>query len=287
MATHIEETASRGQYNGNSIRGGKPLFLVGPPRSGTTLQTRILNAHPNVLLTNETAVFMQLAHMVEKSSVGAKAGILFGKQYHELWSGLLKEYVPALIGEFYDEIADQEGKEELSYWGEKHPHLSMCLPFLKELYPEATYIYAIRDPRDTACSMAEMNGVSFEKALDNWSRFSNKYEAFLKEDKDSRIVVVRYEDLVADYEGATSGLFEKLGLSVTSDVYEFIGQYKDVDSHQVLDARGWRKALGGAFQRRKFASESMGRWRRELDASQRRLAEKTVGDFLEKYGYPR
>ena len=57
----------------------KPLFLIGAPRSGTTMLTRILNSHARILLTNETAVLLQLADIIGKSRIGRKAGMIYGK----------------------------------------------------------------------------------------------------------------------------------------------------------------------------------------------------------------
>ena len=105
-----------------------PLFLIGAPRSGTTILARLLNAHGQILLTNESAVFLQLNAIVAKSREGVRSGILFGKAYHELWAAHLRSQVKALVEPFYGRIARQEGKEQPKYWGEKHPHLKDCLP---------------------------------------------------------------------------------------------------------------------------------------------------------------
>ena len=137
-----------------TLSKAKPLFLIGPPCSGTAALASVLNVHSEILLTDETGVFLQLNELIEKSRVGARAGILFGKAYHHLWADHLRENAKELIEIFYERIAVREDKTTIRYWGEQHPHLSDCLPFVSELYPEATYVYVVRDPRDAVRSIA-------------------------------------------------------------------------------------------------------------------------------------
>ena len=59
------------------LAGARPLFLIGSPRSGTTLLAKILNSHPRVLITNETAVFLQLDENIRKSRRGWGWGVIF------------------------------------------------------------------------------------------------------------------------------------------------------------------------------------------------------------------
>ena len=162
------------------LAGARPLFLIGAPRSGTTILSNLLNAHAEVLLTNETAVFLQLNAVIEKRGLCALAGIPFGRAYRELWAENLRERSKRLIESYYERIAAHERRESIKYWGEKHPHLHTCLHYVSELYPDAFYIYAVRDPRDVACSIAQMNGVAVGRAVDSCSRFIDVYEPFAR-----------------------------------------------------------------------------------------------------------
>ena len=77
-----------------------PLFLIGVPRSGTTLLCRMLNSHPAILVTNETGVCSQLHNLILKSAQGRVAGTSFGKEYYELWSNQLDTAAPQLIRDY-------------------------------------------------------------------------------------------------------------------------------------------------------------------------------------------
>jgi len=252
----------------------KPLFLIGAPRSGTTILTRLLNAHSEILLTNETAVFLQLNEMIEKSNLGVRAGILFGKAYHRLWAGHLRQQARPLLESFYEQIARQENKHDIKYWGEKHPHLSNCLRFLSELYPEATYVYAVRDPRDVACSIAEMNSVPVRKAIDNWRRFADAYEKFIQSLPSDSVKVVKYEHLVADYESVLRGLLDALGLQMDDACLRFLDRNKNKDSHRP-----------GALRTVDFSAKSVSRWSRDMSREDHEYVLPKCSGFLEKYGY--
>ena len=105
----------------NTIAQATPLFPIGIPRSGTTFLAKALNSHPEVLMTNETAVFILLNETIKNSRIGIKAGILYGKQYHNLWAEHLSENAKELIESFYAKICRENNIGRLKYWGDKHP----------------------------------------------------------------------------------------------------------------------------------------------------------------------
>ena len=256
------------------LPNAKPLFLIGAPRSGTTILTRLLNAHSEILLTNETAVFLQLNDIIRKSDVGVRSGILFGKTYHRLWASHLRNHAKQLIETFYEDISKKENKTTIRYWGEKHPHLSVCLPFVSELYPEATYVYAVRDPRDVACSIAEMNGVPVRKAVDSWQRFADTYENFVQSLPTENIKVVKYEHLVSDYASVLSDLLNALGLSMDDASRRYLDRNKNKDSH--------RPSMLRTFD---FSKKSVGRWSRDISREDHDYVRSKCSNFLGKYGY--
>ena len=256
------------------LRDATPLFLIGAPRSGTTILTRLLNAHTEVLLTNETAVFLLLNEIISKSEVGVRSGILYGKAYHGLWASHLRRHAKQLVETFYAQVLAQENKNAVRYWGEKHPHLNACLPFVSELYPDATYVYAVRDPRDVVCSIAQMNNVPVRKAIGNWKRFASAYENFTESVPPERLKVVQYEHLVSDYESVLGDLLISLGLRMDDGCRRYVQDNKDLDSHSP-----------GCSDTVDYFKRSVGRWERDMsDEDQAELCT-TYGAYLKKYGY--
>lgn len=267
-----------GRPSANPLDTAVPLFPLGSPRSGTTLLARLLNAHPQILMTNETAVFLMLHENIAKSRIGVQAGLLYGKQYHQLWADHLAQNVKPLVESYYEKIRREAGKGGLRYWGDKHPHHHRCLDFLAELYPNACYVYIVRDPRDTACSIAEMRGVGFRQALGTWRKFADGFEHFTNAVPAARLGRLRYEWLVADYEGEARRLFDWLGLDYDRRVERFLAKYRHVDMHT---------SLTGRAAKTDFGQKSVGRWRREISPEDQGYADEAAGDYLDRYGYER
>ncbi len=255
------------------LSGAETLFIIGPPRSGTTLLARLLNAHGSILMTNETAVFLFFCESIRRSKRGVRAGILWGKDYHELWSEHLSRAARPMIEAFYEDIARREGREGLRYWGEKHPHHDVCMDFLLDLYPESRFIYTLRDPRDSICSICEMNRWPFARGLDVWLKMSTRYGATLEELDPTRLYHIRYEEIVEDSEREMGRLLAWLGLEMDRGLREAVQRYRTRDAHDRL-----KTPLD-------FKTRSVGRWRRELGPEELQLVDRELQGFLELHGY--
>lgn len=254
------------------LAGARPLFLIGCPRSGTTFMANLLNSHPEVLMTSESAAFMLGDDIIRKSEQGIASGINYGKQYHKLLSSMLADSYRDMLEGFYERIAREQGRSYLSYWGEKHPHLYECLDRVDASFPDACYVYALRDPRDSACSIADMSKTDYVPALENWKKFSDAYEAFVEKLAPERLLTVRYEELVDDYYAGANRIFTWLDLPVAAPVLEFVHGSKGADAH-------------ASTVRKNFARDSRGRWQRRLSAGDLAATRRLLGDFMDKYGY--
>ena len=201
-------------------------------------------------------------------------GSCLEKAYHRLWARHLRNQARQLIESFYEQISRQENKHNIKYWGEKHPHLSNCLPFVSELYPEATYVYAVRDPRDVACSIAEMNRVPVRQAIDDWQCFANAYENFTQSLPPENVKVVKYEHLVGDYESVLSELLNALGLCMDDASRRYLDRNKSRDSHRP-----------GSLRTFDYSTKSVGRWSRDMSREDHDYVLLKYGGILEKYGY--
>ena len=265
----------------NIIQQATPLFPIGIPRSGTTFLAKLLNSHHKVLMTNETAVFILLNEIINKSKIGIKAGILYGKQYHKLWSDHLAGNAKGIIESFYEKIYQENNVRKLKYWGDKHPHHNVCLDFIKNLYPHALYIYIVRDPRDVACSISEMNDVPFLKAFNTWRLFAEKYEAFVSNLINNQVYYMRYEDLVADYEKSTQEMLAWLNLDFSIEVKVFLDQYKHVDAHTY----NFPKTVAQQKISENFSMKSIGRWKRDLSSSEQQSMSEEAEEYLHRHNY--
>jgi len=155
-------------------------FIVGVPRSGTTLLRMQLDAHPQLAIPPETSF----------GTVAAKATQLDGPQAmldslreHVAWRdlclddaevlGLLSRIRPWSVRSgmraIYALLALREGKAR---WGDKTPGHLLCMSTLAEVLPEARFIHIIRDGRAVAASVRGLpfapGDGSIEAIADDW-----------------------------------------------------------------------------------------------------------------------
>ena len=254
-----------------ATENARPLFVIAPPRSGTTMLTRVINSHPRILLTNETSVLLQLAENIQKSRIGRKAGMIYGKNSGDQWASVLESASDELVADFYNRLATEQGKRELVFWGEKHPHFNRCLEFLTRRYPDATYVYVIRDPRDSVCSIADMTGNGVEAACRVWKKISDAYEDFVTSSPPERqIVTVVYEKFIADYDDRAEAMFLELGVDYATEARNYVREYSSVDAHSSSSFvfKGAAK-LKKTARTHDYADKSVSRWKRDLSEAER------------------
>lgn len=146
-----------------------PIFIIGVPRSGTTLLRTMLDSHPNIAAGPETPWLC--AH--QPRSIGALVEFLCSDRlgYVANFGGSREEVIAAarvLVDTLLSAYAHRRGKAR---WAEKTPDNLLHLPFLTELFPTARFVHIRRDALDVALSTAVIaphrKGISerHEKAL--------------------------------------------------------------------------------------------------------------------------
>ncbi|MBZ4202304.1 MAG: sulfotransferase [Methylovulum sp.] len=256
------------------IKNAIPLFVIGVPRSGTTMLARLLSNHPNIVQTYETSAFLLFDNIIKNAEHGYEAGILYGKEYQTLWSKHLASVAKDVIESFYEKIFETEGRDDVRYWGDKHPHHNACLPFIERLYPNALYIYIVRDPRDVAFSIAENRKLSFKQAFDLWGEISKDYEKFQSSVNGDRLYRVQYEHIVKNYEEGISQIMNWLDIEFSLAVREHIRYKQGRDFHNpekqdTID----------------FAEKSMERWKARITQEENNYALSHAVDYMIKYNY--
>ena len=145
------------------------VFVVGCPRSGTTLLQRLLDHHPSLVVANDTHIIRHvLKHALRDVPPGVDPPltpslidtVVTYRRFYRLrlpeeaaraagdGAGSFGAYIAAL----FDALAAQNGKP---YAGEKTPEYVRWLPHLHGLFPAARTIHIIRDGRDVALSLLE------------------------------------------------------------------------------------------------------------------------------------
>ena len=237
-------------------RSETPVFIVGMPRSGTTLVEQILASHPAVYGAGELPFIDQLTRQIggpvgyPRSAIGMDGHLAF-----ELSERYLRQ-VQAL-------------SESALRITDKMPTNFFHLGFIASLFPRARIIHCRREPLDTCLSLYCQQfetGHEWAYNLSDIAYFYNGYSRLMSHWKKVLPVAfydIQYEQLITDSENVTRQLIEFCGLPWSSTCLEF---YKL--ERAVLTSSNWQV-------RQPLYTQSIGRWRfyeRHLDTLRRELS---------------
>ena len=227
----------------------KMIFIVGLPRSGTTLVERILSSHSGVSTGGELP-FMQdcISKLwIGRQSVEAHGPInLEDKEERLLLLGLREEYLDRLF----------ERELDSEYVIDKLPANFVALGLIRLLFPDAVIVHCTRDPIATCWSLYSAHFgthlsyyTSFEHLVHyftTYSRLMTHWEKTLSSD----IVNVNYETLVQDEEREIRELVRRCGLPWEESCLHFY------DNEQPIYTASMQQA------RQRIYTTSVSRWRK-------------------------
>lgn len=277
-----------------------PIFVVGAPRSGTTLLSAMLGAHPAMSCGTETDFFHFLAQAEVDRLLApahwpeAAVDFLFsmvqaaekrpvpenyGLSRAEVTASLrgLPPSVAAMLEAVTIPAMKRKGAVR---WVEKTPRHILHVAAIRRVFPDAPIVRILRDPRDVALSTIktpwQWAARDLPGALLMW-RFCNEAGDRLLH-HDPHAYTLRYEELLGEPEMALDGLCHFLGVPYTDQMLDTSRSYKAVNSI----GEQWKEKVAGGLDRSR-----VGVWERELSAEERRQADCLVGDLICRYGYPR
>jgi len=269
------------------------IFLVGAPRSGTTLLARILSAHSAIYGRAEPHLITPLAHLGYYASVQKAPYDPFNVQQaiHEFVEDLprkeddyldaLRAYTDTMYGRM---LATADGKR---FFLDKTPAYALVLPFLTKLYPTARYIVLTRHP--LAIQTSYVNSFfdgEWEVALNHNPILERYVPALAKMVRDRPVEIehVRYEDFVADPERGFRSICSYLDIPFEAAAIEYR------ESGESFERLG---DPTGVHQHDRPVTSSIASWAGEIaaDADTLRLVRNLIdaldpGD-LDTLGYPR
>lgn len=248
-----------------------PVFLIGFPRTGTTLLDQVLDSHPDIIVMDERP---PLAEVHEKLS-------LLETQSGQPFVALDEEQRQA-ARQFYFASAEKfVGAHDGKVFVDKHPLSTARVRIIKLLFPQSRIIFALRHPCDVVLSCF-MQRFALNEAMINFSTLDgavNTYTAvmnlWLSARRTLKLSVhdIRYEDVVTDFDTQIGNVLEFLNVPWTDDVKDF---------HTHAQSRHVRTASSSQVTRPLYAS-SVARWHnygRHLEPHMGALR-----PFIETFGY--
>ena len=225
------------------------VFLVGFPRSGTTLLENVLAAHPDVVTLEEKDCLARIAAPYVAADEGLERLARIGsgealRQRDAYWSMVRGFGVEPRRRMFID----------------KMPLSSVLLPVVAKLFPHARVLFARRDPRDVVLSCFrrrfDMNPAMYQLlTLEGAAAYYDAVMRLAELYRDRLPLpqqIVRYESLVDDFEGTARAVCDFLGLEWDQGLLDFAAKARSrgistPSAAQV--ARGLNREGQGAWRR--------------------------------------
>ena len=195
-----------------------PIFVLGLPRSGTTLVERILSSHPDVTSLGET-VFLQLA-------IRNHAGLQGSDKIDAKSLQRIAKLSPEPIASEYLNSVAYRLKGE-SFFIEKLPFNFLYAGLIAAAWPNARIVNLVRHPMDSCFSMYKQVftwAYKYSYWLDDLGQYYVAYDSLREHWKQllgDRFVEVRYEELVSDQEAQTRTLLDALKIPFDQACLEF------------------------------------------------------------------
>jgi hypothetical protein len=280
----------------------EPIFIVGAPRSGTTLLAALLAAHSRMSCGPETHFFRWLSKTDPKELCDRKRWpdaavdflntITFPTFSDGNRINLLEKYqidrtqieaylngkepsIVNILSSITEQYMIRMGKNR---WVEKSPdHISQVYA-IREHFPHSPIVRILRDPRDVAISLNKMSwGVeTFLEGLLYWRHLDEASEKFFA--ADICCITLRYEDLLSYPREELQKLCRFIGEDFEEGMLDTSSTGKQLNSQNVP----WKAKASQPIDTSKIAT-----WRNTLTRGENQLAEAVLGDLLEVYGYPR
>ena len=252
------------------VSGGRPIFIVGPMGSGTTLMRLIVDSHDNIAIAQETSIMR--AYLAHKWIPFHRHG---GDWYGRLgWSD---DELDVRMREFYagmfERFAAGQGKKR---WGDKTPWHAWHLRELARVFPDAVFIAMVRQPGAVATSVSERFRLNWDGAVNHWVNTTTEQVQRGIELGD-RLLMVRYEDLVTSPETTLREVFSWLDEPWSDRLLE----------HDKVHAeRGTAKKVEGATRSDKpIATDRITAWVEGKTPEQLATLTTKVRDLAPFYGY--
>jgi hypothetical protein len=257
------------------------FFILGCPRSGTTMVQQALNRHSRIAIPPETKFFFSFFGHSQACQA----------RHLERLNADLDIDLPAppapvrTLPEgraFYEQMAQQYlqrlGKPDVTHFGEKTPEHTGHLPRILQMFPTAKIIVLYRDGRDVAHSLTKVPWMSSDLYVNFlvWLYYQRIVQKAMHSGHPN-LHFARYEDIVADPERELGGMLRFLGLPYQRAVAEGHGNSEGIPQREY----GWK---GRALQR--ITTARAGLFQQELSEDQVAILERLGHRALTSLGYP-
>lgn len=287
-----------------------PLFIIGNPRSGTSLLRLILTSHPELLIPPECGFILWLKKKYgdwAQSDCSDPARLsnflddLFASKKFDTWSidrkilkGQIEETQPRKYQELCEAVYDAYGLSVgrcFSVWGDKNNFHVHHLDEIFSLYEDARFLHIVRDGRDVACSYREVTSgksnspyapnlnTEIMEVATEWANNVMKVDSFISSIPGSQGMTIKYEELVVKPLEMVKTICDWLGLQFEPEMLNFyqINREKNLEPVLTMD---WKKRT-----MQPISDEQVGRYKKNLSLQDLLHFESVASHALARFDY--
>ncbi|MCB2200603.1 sulfotransferase [bacterium] len=282
----------------------QPLFLCGPPRSGTTFLSQLLDHHPEIFmmpgdskyaidyiqscnLEFDSYPYQWVRRLINPTGqtpfwfIGPEEAefIKFLTGYQRRIKAGEKDPFIAVVGALQQVI---HGDKPIRYWGEKTPENELYADLLLKRFPEAKFVHLIRDPLSNIYSQKQFRmqrSLSFDIRKVS-VREKLMFEAALRNLETigpERYILLKYEDLVAEREATMREIARFLGINFDPILLTPTIKGLEASSNSSFADRRAKKSQA--------RDENKPRWEAGLTRAEKQIIVSFMKPSAEKLGY--
>ena len=208
----------------------RPIFIVGMPRSGTSLMEQILATHPDIFGAGELGLIPEfMKEILPPSGIWAEGA-------EGVSAASLEKFASRYLDEI-DKLSDGE-----KFVVDKLPGNFQFVGLIRLIFPNALIFHSERNAIDTCLSVYIQKFGSemvFDHDLKNIAHHYHFYTEIMKfwQTWDDQIISIHYEDIIADQRGQTQLMLERLGLPWDDRCLDFHKTDRNVKTASRLQVR--------------------------------------------------
>lgn len=280
-----------------------PFFIIGNPRSGTTMFRLMLTSHKSIYVPTESGWALHLSSKYQKHNnhnnidIDAFLSDLQQCKKIEYWDidyADLKNYLKGrnenyrqISANVYRYCATKHGKV---IYGDKNNYYLNHIEELSQIYPESKFIHLVRDGRDVACSYRNLQKLEKGKYFPDlpssvidcayeWVKNVETIQSGLSKLKNDRYLEIRFEDLVNISEQTLDKVCKFLGQDYDDNMLKFYLKNRD-EGLEPQDLMKWKQDTSKPIDK-----SQTGKWKHNFFTEDKLFFQTIAIQTLKKYGY--
>lgn len=275
-----------------------PFFVLGNPRSGTSLFRLMLNSHPDITVPPECGFALWLAEkynscIFDDFTYGNYASDVVNSTKFETWNldkeSILDMFVRVrpknyseMAGLVYFSYAQERHKESL-FVGDKNNYYIKHMTDINVYFPSSKKVFIIRDGRDVACSYLELSRKNIDSKYKpilptsisdiaiEWSASAQS----IKDEISHGSIFIKYENLLFNSEKELVKVCDYLGVSFSLDMLDYRS-----NNDEPKDFLQWK-----GNTEKELLGDNIGKYKKTLSKQECNIFGEIAKDYLRYFNY--